>query len=136
MSVQQPPPPSSAPQPPTWGDLVVAARRKAASVAADLAADPRTQEAMQLASAGAAAAARTLDPALRRITLPDSALTTEIASAVDELVEVVLVQQELIENLLTRLSSLERHVHLGPPKPATPPAAASTGRGRGAKAAG
>lgn len=31
----------------------------------------------------------------------------ELASAVDELVEVVLVQQDLIENLLLRMSRLE-----------------------------
>ena len=42
--------------------------------------------------------------------LPDSGLTDEIATAVDELVEVVLVQQDLIENLLTRVSLLERTV--------------------------
>lgn len=94
----------------TWQDVFAAARRKAAAVASDLAADPRTQEALSLASAGASAAARTLDPALRRI-VPDASLSTEIATAVDELVEVVLVQQELIENLLVRMSQLERAVH-------------------------
>ena len=83
---------------PTWQDLVVSARRKATVLASELAADPR------------GAAARTLDPALRMIGIPDSALTDEIATAVDELVEVVLVQQELIENLLTRVSLLERTV--------------------------
>lgn len=100
---------------PTWQDLVAAARRKATAVANDLVADPRTQDALSLASAGAAAAARTLDPALRRIGVPDQAMTEEIATAVDELVEVVLVQRELIENLLTRMSSLERHVHRAAP---------------------
>jgi hypothetical protein len=44
------------------------------------------------------------------IGLPDPALTEEITAAVDELVEVVLVQQDLIENLLTRVSLLERTV--------------------------
>lgn len=91
----------------TWADLVAAARRKAVSVASELAADPRTQDALSLASAGAAAAARTLDPALRRIGMPDHSLSSEIAAAVDELVEVVLVQQDLIENLLVRMSRLE-----------------------------
>jgi hypothetical protein len=95
---------------PTWQDLVAAARRKAVSVANDLVADPRAQDALSLASASAAAAARTLDPALRRIGIPDQALADEIATAVDELVEVVLVQQDLIENLLTRMSLLERTV--------------------------
>jgi len=55
------------------------------------------------------------DPARLLPTMPDQALVDELAVAVDELVEVVLVQQDLIENLLTRMSSLERHVHL-PPK--------------------
>ncbi len=55
------------------------------------------------------------DPARLIPTRPDQALVDELAKAVDELVEVVLVQQDLIENLLTRVSSLERHVHL-PPK--------------------
>jgi len=104
--------------PPTWADLVAAARRKAVSVASDLAADQRTQDALALASAGAAAAARTIDPALRRIGLPDHSLSSEIATAVDELVEVVLVQQDLIENLLVRMSSLERAVHLPPQRDA------------------
>ena len=83
---------------PNWQDLVTAARRKATELASELAADPR------------GAAARTLDPALRMIGIPDSALTDETAAAVDELVEVVLVQQDLIENLLTRVSLLERTV--------------------------
>jgi hypothetical protein len=96
---------------PTWQDLVAAARRKATEVASDLASDPRTKDALSLASAGANAAARRLDPALRMIGIPDSALADEIATAVDELVEVVLVQQDLIENLLTRMSLLERTVY-------------------------
>jgi hypothetical protein len=58
-----------------------------------------------------AAARRRADPALRMIGIPDAALTEETAAAVDELVEVVLVQQDLIENLLKRMSALERHVH-------------------------
>jgi hypothetical protein len=37
----------------------------------------------------------------------DEAQWTELAAAVDELVEVVLVQQDLIENLLVRMSRLE-----------------------------
>lgn len=37
----------------------------------------------------------------------DGAQWHELATAVDELVEVVLVQQDLIENLLTRMSRLE-----------------------------
>jgi hypothetical protein len=37
----------------------------------------------------------------------DSAQWDELATAVDELVEVVLVQQDLIENLLLRMSRLE-----------------------------
>lgn len=37
----------------------------------------------------------------------DEAQWTELATAVDELVEVVLVQQDLIENLLLRMSRLE-----------------------------
>ena len=57
------------------------------------------------------------DPARLLPTMPDQALVDELAVAVDELVEVVLVQQDLIENLLTRMSSLERHIHL-PPTPA------------------
>jgi len=75
---------------PTWQDLVVSARRRATDLAAELTADPRG--------------------ALRMIGLPDPALTDELAAAVDELVEVVLVQQDLIENLLTRVSLLERTV--------------------------
>jgi hypothetical protein len=75
---------------PTWQDVVVSARRTASALAAELTAGPR----------GAA----------RRIGLPDPALTDELATAVDELVEVVLVQQDLIENLLTRVSLLERTV--------------------------
>lgn len=54
------------------------------------------------------------DPVRLLPTMPDQALVDELAVAVDELVEVVLVQQDLIENLLTRMSSLERHVHLPP----------------------
>jgi hypothetical protein len=100
-------------EPVTWGDLVVAARRKAAAVASEIRADQRTQDALNLASAGAAAAARRLDPALRAIGVPDGALTDEVATAVDELVEVVLVQQDLIENLLLRMSRTEaRLAHL------------------------
>ena len=75
---------------PTWQDLVISARRRATDLAAELSADPRA--------------------ALRKFGLPDPALTDEIATAVDELVEVVLVQQDLIENLLTRVSLLERTV--------------------------
>lgn len=37
----------------------------------------------------------------------DEAQWRELATAVDELVEVVLVQQDLIENLLLRMSRLE-----------------------------
>jgi hypothetical protein len=92
---------------PTWQDLVAAARRKATVLASELAADPR------------GAAARTLDPALRMMGIPDSALADEIATAVDELVEVVLVQQELIENLLTRVSLMERTVYTRPSAEAT-----------------
>lgn len=65
------------------------------------------------------------DPTRLIPAMPDQALVDELAKAVDELVEVVLVQQDLIENLLTRVSSLERHVHL----PASPD-------GRPARAAG
>lgn len=38
----------------------------------------------------------------------DSAPLNEVTAAVDELVEVVLVQQELIENLLVRMTRLEQ----------------------------
>jgi hypothetical protein len=75
---------------PTWQDLVISARRRATDLAAELTADPRA--------------------ALRMIGLPDPAVADEIATAVDELVEVVLVQQELVENLIARVALLERTV--------------------------
>ena len=43
---------------PTWQDLVAAARRKATEVASELASDPRTRDALSMASAGANAAAK------------------------------------------------------------------------------
>lgn len=46
-------------------------------------------------------------PAAPAAAVDDGAQWRELATAVDELVEVVLVQQDLIENLLTRLSRLE-----------------------------
>lgn len=67
------------------------------------------------------------DPTRLLPTAPDQALLDELAVAVDELVEVVLVQQDLIENLLTRMSSLERTVHL----PGSAGSAAGPGKAAG-----
>ncbi len=46
-------------------------------------------------------------PAAPAAAADDGAQWRELATAVDELVEVVLVQQDLIENVLTRMSRLE-----------------------------
>jgi len=82
-------------------ELMATARQKAAEIAAD----PLTVSAMSRAAAGAELAAN----ATRRFVGRDEVLD-EVTRAIDEVVEVVLVQQELIEVLMRRVNELEaRH---------------------------
>ena len=80
-------------------ELMATARQKAA----ELAADPLAVSAISRASAGAELAAQ----ATRRM-VGRSEVIDEVTAAVDELVEVVLVQQELIEGLMRRVTALEK----------------------------
>jgi len=83
-------------------ELMATARQKVAEIAAD----PLTVSAMSRAAAGAELAAN----ATRRIVGRDEVLD-EVTRAIDEVVEVVLVQQELIEVLMRRVNELEaRHL--------------------------
>ncbi|HET7691075.1 MAG TPA: hypothetical protein VFK41_11870 [Nocardioidaceae bacterium] len=84
-------------------ELVASARQLASEMAAELAADPLAASAMSRAAAGAELAAS----ATRKLVGRDAEVLDEVTRAIDELVEVVLVQQELLESLMRRVASLE-----------------------------
>jgi hypothetical protein len=79
-------------------ELLATARQRAAEIAAD----PLTVSAVSRAAAGAGLAAS----ATRRLVGRDEVLD-EVTRAIDEVVDVVLVQQELIEVLMRRVTELE-----------------------------
>lgn len=76
--------------PGSWRDLVSSARQKTREIAED----PRAQHVM--AKAGATR---------RRLTQEEA--WAETTAAIEELVEVVIVQQQLLDDLLQRVSDLE-----------------------------
>ena len=85
----------------TWRDMVSTARQ----VAKDISDDPRAKQALAKASTGAAVASKHLDTTRRKVTQEEA--WAEVTVAVEELVQVVLVQQELLEDLLERVRALE-----------------------------
>ncbi len=86
----------------SWRDLVAGARQRAKQVSDD----PRTKQALAKAAAGAGTASKHLDATRRKLTQEEA--WAETTMAIEELVQVVVVQQELLEDLLERVSSVER----------------------------
>jgi hypothetical protein len=85
-------------------ELMATARQKAAEIAAD----PLTVSAMSKAAAGAERAATVTRDRLSSLGIVGrDEVVEEMTRAIDELVEVVLVQQELIEALMHRVAALE-----------------------------
>lgn len=87
-------------------ELMATARQ----MAADIAAEPLALSAMAKAQAGAQAGAELAATATRRIVGRDQEIAgviDEVTRAIDEVVEVVLVQQDLIEGLMRRVAVLE-----------------------------
>ena len=85
----------------SWRDVIGAAKQRAK----ELTEDQRTQQAMARATAGAQAASHHLDTTRRRITQEEA--WAEATTAIEELVQVSLAQQQLIEGLVTRVQELE-----------------------------
>ena len=85
----------------SWRDMIGAAKQRAK----DLTEDQRTQYAMARATAGAQAASHHLDTTRRRITQEEA--WAEATTAIEELVQVCLAQQQLIEGLVARVHALE-----------------------------
>jgi hypothetical protein len=85
----------------SWRDMIGAAKQRAR----ELTEDQRTQQAMARASASAQAASHHLDSTRRRITQEEA--WAEATTAIEELVQVSLAQQQLIEGLMTRVQELE-----------------------------
>ena len=93
--------PSATTVPGGWRDMIGAAKQRAK----ELAEDQRTQHAIAKAGAGAQAASHHLDVTRRRITQEES--WAEVTTAIEELVQVSLAQQQLIEGLVVRVQELE-----------------------------
>ena len=85
----------------SWRDMIGAAKERAKG----LTEDARTQQAIARASAGAQSATQHLDATRRKVTQEES--WAEVTTAIEELVQVVLAQQQLIEGLVTRVDALE-----------------------------
>ena len=85
----------------SWRDMIGAAKERARG----LTEDARTQQAIARASAGAQSATQHLDATRRKVTQEES--WAEVTTAIEELVQVVLAQQQLIEGLVTRVDALE-----------------------------
>ncbi len=85
----------------SWREMVASARQMAKEVTDD----PRTRQVAAKAATGAETAAKHVGAARRKVTQEEA--WAEATTAIEELVEVVVVQQELLEDLLQRVFSLE-----------------------------
>ena len=93
--------PTGTTTPGSWRDMIGAAKQRAR----ELTTDQRTQDALAKATAGAQSASHHLDVTRRRITQEES--WAEVTTAIEELVQVSLAQQQLIEGLVVRVQQLE-----------------------------
>jgi hypothetical protein len=85
----------------SWRDVIGAAKERAKG----LTEDARTQQAIARATAGAQSATQHLDATRRKVTQEES--WAEVTTAIEELVQVTLAQQQLIEGLVQRVEALE-----------------------------
>lgn len=74
-----------------------------------LARDPRAATSIAMAKKGAETAAKTLDTTRKKVTQEEA--WTECSSAIEEIVDVLVVQHRLIEALTDKVEQLESEVH-------------------------
>jgi hypothetical protein len=85
----------------SWRDMIGAAKQRAK----ELTGDERAQQAIAKASAGAEVASRHFDATRKKVTQEET--WSEVTTAIEELVQVTLAQQQLIEGLVARVEALE-----------------------------